>query len=83
MTVIMFSLDIVRKNMYPQDFLFTQENINEIVNSYMSESGPITLWFDKASLEEAILNIVSERQDPDINNLKSLDLSFDEWVNFY
>jgi hypothetical protein len=75
----MFSLDIIKKNFYSQDNLFTQEIMNEIVSLYMSESGPVTLFFDK-NLEEKILNILVDKENVDINNLKALDLTSDEWV---
>jgi hypothetical protein len=75
----MFSLDIVRKNIYTQDGLFNQDNINEIINSYMAESGPVNLIFDKV-LEEEIIESLPEREQLDINNLKQTDLNTEEWV---
>jgi hypothetical protein len=80
MAALMFSLDIVRKHIYTQDALFSQENINEIINSYLAESGPVNLVFDKV-LEDLIIDSLPERDQPlDINNLKQAELSTEEWV---
>jgi hypothetical protein len=82
LTILMITLDFIKKNLYNQDNLFTQEHINDFINAYLAESGPITLYFN-IGLEQEIAEVLVERETIDINALKGMDLTSDEWVSHY
>jgi hypothetical protein len=81
---MILSMSILKRSLFPIDQLFTMDNISEILSLYLSESGPLNIYFNiniedemKAALERDDLDITNL----DINNLKSnTELRTEDWL---
>jgi hypothetical protein len=49
--------------------------------AYLVESGPVTLYFDR--FRRTDYRSIIEKETVDINALKGMDLTSDEWVSYY
>ena len=74
----LITLEVMHKLYYKSDKYYTENNITDMITSFLNECSGLTLYFNK-EIEDKITNSVPNITD--INNIKTAGLSSDEWVN--
>ena len=73
----------MRNHYHKSDSYFTEAYIFEMLNTYANDCSGFTLYINK-DIEEKIKEILAENNpDPDVNNLKGMEINHDQYVNFF
>jgi hypothetical protein len=76
---ILITLNIMKNHYQKNDSFFNEASIFEMLNNYVNDCSGFNLYISR-EVEEKIKEIIENNPDPDINNLKGMDITHDQYV---